>query len=130
MKGLKGRSPYTEFKKNLISDYTPEEMNLFYNFMLQCLQTYLKFRVRIQPPMNQIEKKRNIQSQLQMNLYGGPKDYFSEERLNTLVNKHEAFDAYRNTLNEKVARMIKINTFKNRLIQFCMFKEWVFNPIC
>lgn len=127
MKGLKERSPYTEFKKNLISDYTPEEMNLFYNFMLQCLQTYLKFRVRIQPPMNQIEK-RNIQRAITDEFIWWAEDYFSEERLNTLVNKHEAFDAYRNTLNEKVARMIKINTFKNRLIQFCMFKEWVFNP--
>ena len=127
MKGLKERSPYTEFKKNLISDYTPEEMNLFYNFMLQCLQTYLKFRVRIQPPMNQIEK-RNIQRAITDEFIWWAEDYFNENRLNTLVNKHEAFDAYRGTLNEKVAKMIKINTFKSRLIQFCQYKEWVFNP--
>lgn len=127
MKGLKERSPYTEFRKNLISDYTPAEMNKFYNFMLQCLQAYLKFRVRIQPPMGQIEK-RNIQRTITDEFIWWAEDYFNDTRLNTLVNKHEAFEAYKSTLNEKVAKMIKINTFKSRLIQFCQYKEWIFNP--
>lgn len=127
MKGLKERSPYTEFRKNLITDYTPAEMNKFYNFMMQCLQAYLKFRVRIQPPMDQIEK-RNIQRAITDEFIWWAEDYFNEERLNTLVNKHEAFEAYKATLNEKVAKMIKINTFKTRLIQFCQYKEWIFNP--
>lgn len=127
MKGLKERSPYTEFRKNLITDYTPAEKNKFYCFMLQCLQAYLKFRVRIQPPMGQIEK-RNIQRAITDEFIWWAEDYFNESRLNTLVNKHEAFEAYKSTLNEKVAKMIKINTFKTRLIQFCQYKEWVFNP--
>ena len=127
MKGLRERSPYTEFRKNLITDYTPAEKNKFYNFMMQCLQAYLKFRVRIQPPMGQIEK-RNIQRAITDEFIWWAEDYFNESRLNTLVNKHEAFEAYKATLNEKVAKMIKINTFKTRLIQFCQYKEWVFNP--
>lgn len=127
MKGLKERSPYTEFRKNLISDYTPAEMNKFYNFMMQCLQAYLKFRVRIQPPMNQIEK-RNIQRAITDEFIWWAEDYFDEGRLNVLVNKQDAFEAYKATLNEKVAKMIKINTFKTRLIQFCQYKEWIFNP--
>ncbi len=127
MKGLKERSPYTEFGKNLITDYTTTEMNKFYNFMMQCLQTYLKFRVRIQPPMNQIEK-RNIQRAIGDEFIWWAEDYFNEQRLNTLINKHTAFEAYRSTLNEKTAKMIKINTFKTRIIQFCQYNEWVFNP--
>jgi len=127
MKGMKERSPYTEFGKNLITDYTPVEMNKFYNFMLSCLSSYLKFRVRIQPPMGQIEK-RNIQRAIGDEFIWWAEDYFNEDRLNTMVNKHTAFEAYRATLNEKVARMIKINTFKNRVIQFCQYKEWIFNP--
>ena len=127
MKGLKERSPFTEFGKNLISDYTPAELNKFYNFMMQCLQTFLKFRERIQPPMNQIEK-RNIQRAIGDEFIWWAEDYFNDGKLNTLVNKHSAFDAYKATLNEKTAKMIKINTFKNRLIQFCQYNEWVFNP--
>lgn len=127
MKGLKERSPYSEFGKNLISDYTPEEMNKFYNFMLQCLQVYLKFREKIQPPMNQIEK-RNIQRAIGDEFIWWAEDYFQDGKLNTLVNKHQAFEAYKATLNEKVSKMIKINTFKNRLIQYCQYNEWVFNP--
>lgn len=127
MKGLKEKSPFTEFRKNLITDYTQVEMNKFYNFMMQCLQAYLKFRVRIQPPMGQIEK-RNIQRAITDEFIWWAEDYFNEARLNTLVNKQEAFDAYKSTLNEKIAKMVKINTFKTRLIQFCQYKEWIFNP--
>lgn len=127
MKGLRERSPYTEFKKNLITGYDEKEMNLFYNFMLQCLQTYIKFRTRIQPPMGQIEK-RNIQRAITDEFIWWAEDYFNEERLNTLFNKHEAFESYKATLSEKIAKIIKINTFKSRLIQFCQYKEWVFNP--
>lgn len=127
MKGLRVRSPYTEFRKNLITDYTPGEMNKFYNFMLSCLQAFLKFRDRIQPPMDQIEK-RNIQRAITDEFIWWAEDYFNETRLNCLINKHDAFESYKATLNEKTAKLIKINTFKNRLVQFCQFKEWNFNP--
>lgn len=127
MRGLKERSPFTEFGKNLITDYTTGEMNQFYNFMLQCLQTFLRFRERIQPPMGQIEK-RNIQRAIGDEFIWWAEDYFNADRLNVLINKHTAFEAYKATLNEKTAKMIKINTFKNRLIQFCQYNDWVFNP--
>lgn len=36
------RTPFQEFNHNLFDDWTAEEWNLFYNFMLKCLQFYLK----------------------------------------------------------------------------------------
>jgi len=36
-KKIKLRDMFTEFGKNLITDYTEEEMNKFYNFMAYCL---------------------------------------------------------------------------------------------
>ena len=127
MRGLKERSPYTQFKKNLIQDYNEEEMNSFYNFMINCMVMWKKLRVRIQPPMKQIER-RNLQRAITDEFIWWCDDYFTEDRLNCLVNKHQAFDDYRATLNKKIADNIKIQTFKTKLQQYCIYKNWTFNP--
>lgn len=129
MRGLQERSPLTKFGKNLIQDYTPEEMNDFYNFMMNCMQVWMKLRVRIQPPMKQIEK-RNLQRVITDEFLWWAEDYFSEEKLNVLYDIAKALEDYRATLPKKFADTIKPQTFKNRLINFCAYKEWTFNPKC
>ena len=127
MRGLKERSPYTEFKKNLIQDYTPEEMNGFYNFMFNCIAVWHKLRVRIQPPMKQIEQ-RNLQRAITDEFIWWAEDWLTESRLDTIVNKQEAFEAYKSTLNRRIQESIKMRTFKTKLIMYCAYKGWVFNP--
>lgn len=127
MRGLKERSPYTEFHKNLIQDYSPDEMNGFYNFMFNCISVWHKLRVRIQPPMKQIEQ-RNLQRAITDEFIWWAEDWFTEERLDVIVNKDEAFDAYKSTLNRKIQDSIKMQTFKKKLIMYCAYKGWVFNP--
>ena len=128
-RGLKERAPFTEFKKNLIEDYTPEEMNAFYNFMFNCLAVWQKIRTRIQPPMKAIEK-RMIQRALSDEFLFWAEDYFDPEknRLDTLVDQDVTFNDYKATLNPKFASMIKMKTFKQKLIQYCTYKDWKFNP--
>lgn len=127
MRGMKERSPYTQFRKNLIQDYDEAEMNGFYNFMLNCIRVWHKLHVRIQPPMKQIEK-RNLQRAISDEFIWWCEEYFTEDRLNCLVNKHQAFEDYKATLNKKIADMIKMQTFKNRLQMYCSYKDWIFNP--
>ena len=126
-RGLKERSPYTEFGKNLISDYTPEEMNEFYNFMFNCLSVWMKIHTRIQPPMKAIDK-RILQRALSDEFLFWAEDYFTDDKLNTLVDKQETFEAYKATLNPKFAAMIKMKKFKQKLIQYCTYRDWKFNP--
>lgn len=126
-RGLKERSPLTEFKKNLITDYDESEMNAFYNFLCNCISVWQRINHRIQPPMNEIEK-RNLRLALTDEFLFWADDYFTEERLDTLVNKDEAFDAYKATLIPKIAQTIKARTFKGKLVQYCAFKDWKFNP--
>jgi hypothetical protein len=128
-RNLVERSPLTKFGKNLIQDYSKEEMNHFYNFMLNCIVLWKKLRVRIQPPMKLIEQ-RNLQRAMTDEFMFWCEDYFTERRLDCLVNKHEAFEAYKATLSKKIADVIKINTFKSKLMLFCAYKEWTFNPEC
>ncbi len=127
MRNLKERSPLTEFGGNLIQDYSPEEMNGFYNFMMNCMQVWMKLRIRIQPPMKQIEK-RNLQRAITDEFLWWAEDYFSEEKLNVLYDIAKALEDYRATLPKKIADMMKPQTFKNRLINFCAYKDWTFNP--
>jgi len=127
MKGMSERSPLTEFGKNLLSDYTPEEMNKFYNFMAQCLQTYLQFRERVQPPMDAIER-RNIQRSIGDDFIWWADDYFSADKLNCNIDRNQVFEDYKATLPEKIAKVIKTRTFKSRLLQYCQFKGYIFNP--
>ena len=86
-----------------------------------------KLRVRIQPPMKLIEQ-RNLQRAMTDEFIWWCDDYFTEDRLDCLVNKHDAFEAYKATLNKKIADAIKMQTFKNKLIMYCAYKDWRFNP--
>jgi len=90
--GVVERSPRTEFGKNIPGDFTQEEMNKFYNFMAYCLHTYMKFRIRINPPMESIEK-RNIQRIITDEFIWWADDYFTEDKLNTPVNRTDIFEA-------------------------------------
>ena len=127
-KGLTERSPYLEFgNKNLISDYNEQEMNQFYNFMFNCLACWQKLRVRIQPPMRAIKKRLFIASVSEEFIYWAD-EYFTDERLNTMVDKDEVFTAYKATLPPKMAENIKARTFKSKLQQYCAYKKWKYNP--
>ncbi len=127
-RGLKERSPFLEFgNRNLISDYSKEEMNQFYNFMFNCLSVWHKLHIRIQPPMKAIEK-RILQRDLSDEFIFWADEYFSEDKLNRLVDKQQTFEDYKATLNPKFAAMMKPQTFKRKLIQYCTYKEWIFNP--
>ncbi|WP_294141623.1 hypothetical protein [uncultured Sanguibacteroides sp.] len=131
--GIMERSPYTEFGKNLLTDYTTDEMNKFYNFMAQCLHVYLKFRCRINPPMESIEK-RTIQREITDEFIWWAEEWFTPERLNCNQDKQVAYDAYQQTMPEKFRGSLKMNTFKERLRLYCRFasnkeKEYIFNPV-
>ena len=127
-KGLKERSPFLEFgNRNLISDYSPEEMNLFYNFMFNCLSVWKKLHVRILPPMQAIEK-RILKTKITEEFLYWCEEYFTEDKLNTLVDKDKVFSDYKATLSQKYADAMKARTFKQRLIEYCNYKEYVYNP--
>ncbi|MDR0694706.1 MAG: hypothetical protein LBF81_05355 [Prevotellaceae bacterium] len=127
LKNLPEMSPFTEFGKNLISDYTPAEMNQFYNFMACCLHTYLKFRRRIQPPMESIER-RNLQRIITDDFLWWADDWFNSRRLNVNIVKEEAFDAFKTKQSKRVADSIKMKTFTDRLQLWCQYHNYEYNP--
>jgi hypothetical protein len=127
IKNIKEFNPYIEFGKNLISDYTPDEMNKFYNFMAWCLHSYLKFRKKIEPPMESIEK-RNLQRVMTEEFIWWADDWFTNERLNINIPKQTAFECYKSTLTKQIADTIKMKTFTNKLQLYCFYMGYEYNP--
>ena len=130
-KSMSERNPYTEFGKNIPVDYDEDEMNTFFNFMMQCLHAYLSIRRKVQPPMAAIER-RTIQREIGDEFIWWADDYLAD-KFDTEVNKEEAFESYKQTMPQKYRDSIKSQTFKNRIIQYCNYisnheTEYIFNP--
>lgn len=126
-KGLTHRSPDMEFKRTLIQDYGPEDMNRFYNFMLDCIVVWKQYRERIQPCMRSIEQ-RNLKKAMTQEFLNWAEDYFTDDRLNQLLETAAVFGDYKQTLPKAIAENMKPTSFKRKLQLFCQYKEWVFNP--
>lgn len=126
-KGLSHRSPDMEFKRTLIQDYDDEDMNHFYNFMLNCVVVWKQYRERIQPSMRSIEM-RNLRKAMTQEFLNWAEDYFTDERLNQFQETSIVFQDYKNTLPKVIAENMKPTSFKRKLQLFCEYKDWVFNP--
>lgn len=129
MNGVPFRSPETEFGRTLLQDYSPEDMNRFYNFMFDCIMVWKKFNVRIQPAMRKLEQ-RNLQRAMTDEFLWWAEDYFTDDKLNQLLDKDKLLEDYKATLPKTMAENIKPRTFRNKLVMFCQYKDYVFNPKC
>jgi len=125
--GISERSPRTEFGKNIPGDLSPEDMNKFYNFMAYCLQTYMKFRVRINPPMESIER-RTIQRKITDEFIWWADDYLTDDKLNTDIGKIDLFEAWKTTLSDNVQKSVRMKTLREKLVLYCQFKGYEFCP--
>lgn len=121
------RTPASEFGKTLIDEYDEREMNTFYNFMLRCLQLWMRYKQRVNPPMSTIER-RTLRKSLGEDFLWWAEEYFNENRLDCEVDKHEAFEAYKDSLSDSAAGMMKLRNFTDRLKLFCDYKGWEFTP--
>lgn len=125
--GIIGRTPRSEFGMNLPYDLQPADMNKFYNFMAWCLHTYICIHNKVQPPMDDIEK-RNIQRTLTDEFIWWADDYFTPERMNRPVAKNELFESWKSTLSDQAARSVRIRTLKEKLMLYCRYKKYLFCP--
>lgn len=124
---IRERTPYEEFGKNLIDDYDHDEMNEFYTFMLTCLQMYLRFRERINPPMEAIER-RNLQRRITDEFIDWADEYL-EDKLNQLFDRNDAYEAYKQQLSRSSEKFVSAQGFRQRLEDYCRYKGYTFMPL-
>ena len=121
------RSPRTEFGKDLIDQYTTEEMNCFYNFMCNCIQMWHRIHERVQPPMKAILQRTLIKSMTESFFYWA-EEFFTPERLDTFVDQDQAYENYKSNLSKRSADFLNMKSFRDKLQEYCLYHGWVFNP--
>lgn len=129
---LESRSINTDFGKNLFGkDYSEEEWNADYNFMLQCCRFYLSLvgeNVKLQPPMGDI-KMRQYKADMGTTFEDWAGAYFSPQgcHLNCFIPRKEAIESFQNeTKNYKWSTQ----RFTKALTGFAKFNaDWLeLNP--
>lgn len=134
-KNLPLRNMFTEFSKNLIQDYTEDEMNQLYNFLAYCLHFYLQVRDKIEPPLENIEK-RNLQNIMSDDFINWAENYFGRDingdftNLNVTISKETAFNSFIHTITERESKYWKMARFKKCLQTYAQFcdPKLIFNP--
>lgn len=120
------RTPADDFGKNLFVDFTQDEWNNFVNTMAACLQFYMNTNTKINPPMDNVQK-RNLQGIMGDAFMGWADVYFNhkDERLDEFVSKQEAMLAFSKEANQKY---ITPNQFVAKVEAWCKYYRYAFNP--
>ena len=117
----KNLTPFDEFKKQLFDDWNTLEFIAFDNYMVSCLQLYLKLGLVKQTAKNL--KLRKVIAQTSQDFI----DWIKEERVDHLgrVNKSDFFQKFINDTPDY--SKMKRNTFTRWLQKYADFKGFEYN---
>ncbi len=112
-----------DFGKNLITDFDDAEYSDFVNLMAECLQFYLSCEEKINPPMDNIDKRNEKQTMGDAFLDWA--DVYFNDKLNFETPKNAAFEDFKEKtkLNKTTPQR-----FKRSLKSWCKYHGYVFNP--
>ena len=122
---MKEMSPKIEFGRDLLRDYSEEDYNTFYNFMLQNVQLYLKHGL-IETDMTNIEERQKRYA-IGLDFIDWADVYF-QDKFNINVDKEEAFTSFKNSLTQRSQSFVKKKTFTKKLQLWCEIKGYTYNP--
>lgn len=127
------RRIYDDFNLELGGEhYTNEMWNDDVNFMLDCIQFYLKVSkevVKITPPMDRIKDRISIQIMgNQFRQWAEVYFHKNSENVNTYISKNDTFNAF---LRESNVKGWTTNKFSKAIREFCSQCDWVteLNPV-
>ncbi|MBS7565135.1 hypothetical protein KHS38_12040 [Mucilaginibacter sp. Bleaf8] len=122
---LEKRTPKTDLGLSLFTDFDQEQWNLFYNTMLQALRFFLSTEDIVKPAMDNVNR-RNLLNTMGENFHEWAKAYFNQDsgRLDKFIVKEEAHHMFNRANKSDVSAQL----FKKKLIAFCKFYSYIFNP--
>lgn len=124
-KGMKEMSPKIEFGRDFFTDYSEEDYNTFYNFMLQNVQLYLKHGL-IETDMSKIEERQKRYA-IGVDFIDWADSYF-QDKFNMEIDKEEAFCKYKESLSIRSQSFVKKKTFTKKIQSWCEIKGYIYNP--
>lgn len=121
--------------KNLFKDFTEAEWNAYINFCVQCIQFYLSYPLKVDPPMDNVTK-RSLQSEMGDAFMGWAEAFFATKDANpgTLQEEFKYLDNYfaKEMAFEEFIKASKqkwtTNKFKKALKAYCQYNGYVLNP--
>lgn len=117
-------NPTMDFEKVLFTQWDEEEYNNFFNDSAGCLEFYLGETKKINPPLNNVEKRNSLTT-----MGDGFKDwadsYFTENNLDEYVPKKDAFTDFEIKSNLKKWTSQR---FKSSLKEWCKYYGYILNP--
>ena len=129
--------PEQYFGHCMFSDWDSGQWNLFYNFMIECAWLYQKVKVcgwahkgegLVHPPMHDLEQ-RTLKQMMSESLYQWAEVFYDStgSHLNDRIPRSEIFRDFKEHFPDARSGITQAN-FKTKLVFFCQFKGYHFNP--
>lgn len=121
--------PIDDFKVLFFDEWDPEQWNLFWNLVAQCLQIYFKFGY-VPSPGDRLEIRKLMQE------IGNEFDiwacsYYSdtpEGHLNQRLARQDLYNTFLGTITSDRKTFYSPYKFKQKLGQWCKLKGYILNP--
>lgn len=118
--------PLDDFGVLFFSEWDFQQWNHCWNLLANCIQLYLRYGV-VQAPGERLEQ-RKLRQEIGESLISWADEYFSDEQhINHRIPRKEIYDAFIN-YDPSQRKYIQPTPFKKKLIAYCHWKGYVFNP--
>jgi DNA primase len=131
--------PTDDFNSVFFDEWDYQQWNLFYNFMAECLQAYLKYGI-VKSPQDKLELRRLRQTMGEVFL-GWAEEYYSVSEdfdpakniwpddcnLGRRISKKDLYNHFLDN-NPRERTYTPITSFKKRLKAYAKYKGYAFNP--
>lgn len=125
----KNRTVADDFGCQFYEEWDKEQWNYFYNFIANCCQLYLKYRLQYSIPKGSLEK-RKLRQQIGENFIEWATLVYDKEEglfLNQKVAKTVAWEMYLEEFPSD-RRYLDTKRFKDKLVKYAEYAELEFNP--
>ena len=117
--------PIMDFDHNFFENWDNVQWAKFINLAAQALKLFLGANEKLEAPQSNI-KKRSLIADMGKSFHEWAIDYFTDDKLNTLIDKKTAYDLLK--ADKHQLRNISSSEFKTRTAQYCELNGYTFCP--
>lgn len=118
--------PKDDFGCMFFDEWDFDQWNLTWNLMASCVQLYLKYGV-VESPGERLEA-RILRQFMGEEFISWAEEYFSEtSKRNNRISRKDLFDNFLDYAPDQ-RKWCKPTLFKKRIVKYCEWKGWQFNP--
>lgn len=122
------RTPKEDFGCVLFNEWDSTQWNLFYNFIGECIQTYFKYKLQYEIPLDDLGRRKLRQRMSEDFLEWATLFYSSDHMLNKKVEKNIAYNKFLEDHPQR-RKYSSMRKFKKKVKLFCQYNDLAFNPI-